>query len=801
MASYKDFMRRKQALDWSGETEEPNNQLMLHPMASAPWQSMKSVYDPGEGVYAPVQQELSRHGLTARCDRPRLGLKWPEKDRIGHDLLPRVRGAQMLSRFRAEDGGDDGLETGAYDLMHGMADEGPLPRLGIALMVRAAPAMVVDGFLRYHLAIGFERIWMYFDAPHEDEEAVAVAEDCAKHTGGAVVVHRCSGDWWKDLRKREASRFLVRGDYALRMEREAEARGEGGGLRAFHFHTERRMIDSLETGDVQARQAVVVDLALCEAQGLGLDWCFHIDVDELFYCPAARHRTDARRFFAERVPKGADQVRFLNLEILPEKFRVDDDWFSDVDLFKINKLHCHGLRGGVVEQFRAKRRDARRKRRERMGAAGDFDVLRQGSNDPTQCPESVVPEPFAEVTARIGTARLNTAIRLLDAGIRLPAPTLRESRGGRTLSQMLEDGDEIEEDFSKAWAKAKARAAEEAKKPKPPRPPSPPPDDKSFGPKEDPDYDPYRDHIADYFNAYENGKSACRLRPRPARVPLGGVHGFLGTDGAGAVGMDTADMALAPVILHYANCGFDYWKRKYEVLGDFPDPEQTGDDEEERPGMVNNMRSHLASRELVVRLEKADGDPGDGGDARRLIELFYRTWIAQDQHGEKPYLAAYGLLERVPFPRRCLAAHRGPGKPPWPPVKRPRAPPPTPPRELYAILDRAPNMPKIRRRTQWRVVYDKAKVVSRCLPSVKSAPATSHDCGDLVWGTRVTPDGFVVLSDPAFQDNAYLLIDATHLGHGVLLERVHPPELEPGACTTCFRCPCYCALLDSYDAQ
>ncbi|KAH8064826.1 glycosyl transferase [Aureococcus anophagefferens] len=670
-------MRRKQALDWSGETEEPNNQLMLHPMASAPWQSMKSVYDPGEGVYAPVQQELSRHGLTARCDRPRLGLKWPEKDRIGHDLLPRVRGAQMLSRFRAEDGGDDGLETGAYDLMHGMADEGPLPRLGIALM-----------------------IWMYFDAPHEDEEAVAVAEDCATHTGGAVVVHRCSGDWWKDLRKREASRFLVRGDYALRMEREAEARGEGGGLRAFHFHTERRMIDSLETGDVQARQAVVVDLALCEAQGLGLDWCFHIDVDELFYCPAARHRTDARRFFAERVPKGADQVRFLNLEILPEKFRVDDDWFSDVDLFKINKLHCHGLRGGTVEQFRAKRRDARRKRRERMGAAGDFDVLRQGSNDPTQCPESVVPEPFAE---------------------------------------MLEDGNEIEEDFSKAWAKAKARAAEEAKKPKPPRPPSPPPDDKSFGPKEDPDYDPYLDHIADYFNAYENGKSACRLRPRPARVPLGGVHGFLGTDGAGAVGMDTADMALAPVILHYANCGFDYWKRKYEVLGDFPDPEQTGDDEEERPGM-------------------ADEDPGDGGDARRLIELFYRTWIAQDQHGEKPYLAAYGLLERVPFPRRS-AAGRG------------------------------------------RVVYDKAKVVSRCLPSVKSAPATSHDCGDLVWGTRVTPDGFVVLSDPAFQDNAYLLIDATHLGHGVLLERVHPPELEPGACKTCFRCPCYCALLDSYDAQ
>ena len=72
MSSYKEFMRRKQLRDFKGEAEA-ENQLMVAPMASAPWQSMRSVFDGGEGVYAPLQAELSRHGLNARCDRPRLG--------------------------------------------------------------------------------------------------------------------------------------------------------------------------------------------------------------------------------------------------------------------------------------------------------------------------------------------------------------------------------------------------------------------------------------------------------------------------------------------------------------------------------------------------------------------------------------------------------------------------------------------------------------------------------------------------------------------------------------------------------
>lgn len=796
MSSYKDFMRAKQASSLAGDDEAVST-LALRPAVphAIDFPTHTPAFeDCGEGVYTPLQRGLCSHGLNARGDRPRLGLKWPDRSRLS--ALPRVAGAQNVSRFEVTDGAEGSVEEDGIDEA-GII----LPRLAIALMVRAAPPIVVDGFIRYHLSIGFEKIWMYFDAPHEDEDAIAVAEDAARHTNGAVVVTRCTAAWWEGLRKgTPPSRFLMRGLHAKAREEEDEATGGKMDVkdRFYMFMTERRMVDSLETGDVQGRQSVVVDLALCDAQREGLDWCFHIDVDELFYLPAARHRSDARKFFHERIPAGADQVRFVNLEIVPETLRVGD-WFGECDLFKINKLHVRGVKGGACEQFRAKRRKDRRKRRERMGPPGDFDVLQQGAVNPAHSPEALVPEPFTEITDRIGAARLPTARDLLAAGVELPAPTLRpRDNTARSLGEMLEDGADAEEDFSKAWARAKARAAKAKDLPPPPPRPEPAEEENRWEPRPDPDYDPRFDHIAEYFNAYENGKSACRLRPYPARVPLAGVHGFIGTDGASSTGMDTADLRHAPVILHYANCGFEYWKRKYQVLGDFPTPDENGDPDD-RPGMVNNMRSHLASRELVVRLDEAP-TTGMAVEASNLLERFYKTWVAMSEHGERPYLAAYGLLERVPFPARLLEARRAKTAPKWPRVKRPAVAPPVPPKPTYGILDRAPSAPKNVRKTQWRVVYDggKARLVSRVRPTIKAAPAGSHKIGDLVWGSRVTPDGFLVLSDPPFQEFSYLLVDATHLGHGVLIERVIPPILDDGACEKCFRCPCYCALLDSY---
>mmetsp|Transcript_33031 Transcript_33031/g.99575 ORF Transcript_33031/g.99575 Transcript_33031/m.99575 type:complete len:778 (+) Transcript_33031:718-3051(+) len=768
--SYKDFVKAKQKRDLDGDTSRA---LAVSLPGGVPWSTpppKEPVAD--DAVAGPLQKMLTRHFLNARCDAPRLGFAWPPREKIGVELLPRVASAADCCRFRADDGGAEAPRS---------SPDADLPRLAVALLVRAAPPLVVDGFLRYHLATGFEKIWMYFDAPHEDAEAIAVAEACARATRGGVQVTRCTKKWWDKLRASDASRYVARGRRAAAEAEAAEVAGED--VTFFQkWRTERRMYEELDTGDVQARQAVVVDLALCAAQREGFDYCFHIDVDELFYCPRAADRRDARRHFARRVPAGADQVRFLNLEVVPP-FQVND-WFSEADVFKVNRLHVRGRKGGLVEKFRAKRRADRRGRRERLGAAGDFALLKANSRDPAQCPDVLAPEPFLEITDRVGEARIATARILRDAGVEVPRPPPRADAPTRTLDEMLEDAD-ADEDFAAAWARASKRAA--SRPPKPPKPPR----SKGEEPKDD-GFDPDRDPIECYFNAYENGKSACRLRPPPARPPLAGVHGFLPTDGAAAVGADSADEPLAPVILHFANCGFDYWKRKYEVLGDFPTPDADADPED-RPGMVNNMRSHVASRELVVKLAES-GAPEERTAAGDLLTSFYNTWVAMDQHGEKPYLAAYGLLVKLDFPRRLLKEARDAGG--WPACRRAAfVPPPT---TFLGVLEEAPSPPRLARRTQWRVVHG-PRVVSRSRPSVKAAPVHTYKKGELLWGARVTPNGFAAVADAHSEAGAYVLVDATHLGHGILLEKNESPELDAGACLDCFRAPCCCAVVASYE--
>ena len=64
-------------------------------------------------------------------------------------------------------------------------------------MLRAAPLTAVDGFLRYYHAIGFELVTLFFDAPDEDVEAIAIAREHAREVGG-VRIHLCDKDWWDE---------------------------------------------------------------------------------------------------------------------------------------------------------------------------------------------------------------------------------------------------------------------------------------------------------------------------------------------------------------------------------------------------------------------------------------------------------------------------------------------------------------------------------------------------------------------------------------------------------------------------
>lgn len=252
-----------------------------------------------------------------------------------------------------------------------------------------------------------------------------------------------------------------------------------------------------------------------------------------------------------------------------------------------------------------------------------------------------------------------------------------------------------------------------------------------------------------------------------------------------------------PAVLHYANCGFAYWRRKYEVLGDIPNEEDRktiegfekhrqgrGDDEE-----IEGFSLHRAARDLVVR--------GVGGDANAAaLELAYRTFVMGDTHGEAAYMADSGLLVRVrgfaALLRRLRAAAqrvrkaRGPAVPPPPLVV-------TPDRWLreYPLKD----APYRRRVRQWRVIFA-SKVVSRARPSVKAPVTGVFEPGDLVWSGEPRADGWLPLSDDPHL--TFLLIDATPLGLGRLLEAVEPPTLEACACEACRAAPCYCEVLRAY---
>jgi len=176
-------------------------------------------------------------------------------------------------------------------------------KLAIVSTVRG-PAAVIDSFVRYHLRVGFSRIYLIFDDP--DDPSLA---DMRRYPQVAAFPcdDRLRGEW-------QRTRF-----YALR-------RYDG---RSFDIHDRQ-----------QLNVAVAIDLALRD----GVDWLLHIDHDELlyepdFFAPFARTAGDIFRSFFEL---GFRHVTFRNLEAVPEVADIEDP-FQQLTLFK---RHPATLQGG-----------------------------------------------------------------------------------------------------------------------------------------------------------------------------------------------------------------------------------------------------------------------------------------------------------------------------------------------------------------------------------------------------------------------------------------------------------------------
>ena len=140
-----------------------------------------------------------------------------------------------------------------------------------------------------------------------------------------------------------------------------------------------------------------------------------------------------------------------------------------------------------------------------------------------------------------------------------------------------------------------------------------------------------RPHCPAYFNSYSNGKCAVRtsIGPRGELPPLpAGVHGFL-RDGGMTLYTLLCKGPGAPVVLHYANCDFALWRRKYDVLCKDHGTED-GAFSTLRPG-ISEIRSHIATRQLVLKGSNTE------------LEQFYQTfapWINN-------YEASFNLRSRL----------------------------------------------------------------------------------------------------------------------------------------------------------
>jgi glycosyl transferase family 2 len=167
------------------------------------------------------------------------------------------------------------------------------------------PGPLLGSFLKYHLSIGFDHIFLFFDDPHD--ESVPEAQSYPNIT-------------------------VIKNDESLRKKWE----------KTYHFinHVEiREYLDSL----VLARQILTAGVAIEMALEGGIDWLLQVDIDELFYSPSQ----SVGDHFQSLTDRNISRVRYLNYEAVPESADVNDP-FREVTLFKKNPATLDG--GGITRE-------------------------------------------------------------------------------------------------------------------------------------------------------------------------------------------------------------------------------------------------------------------------------------------------------------------------------------------------------------------------------------------------------------------------------------------------------------------
>ena len=157
-------------------------------------------------------------------------------------------------------------------------------RVGIASTLRGAEK-VIDSFITYHRAVGFEHLFLFFDDP--DDPALRRAQ------GNDDVTIIPTDD---HLRQQWQMSSLFAADFV---------------------------------DEIMGRQTLNLEIAIGLAAERGLDWLLHIDQDELFYSA----RQSVQDHFDELAARNVDCAMYPNHEAVPEQIDVVN-FFKEVTLFK-----------------------------------------------------------------------------------------------------------------------------------------------------------------------------------------------------------------------------------------------------------------------------------------------------------------------------------------------------------------------------------------------------------------------------------------------------------------------------------
>lgn len=477
----------------------------------------------------------------------------------------------------------DGTLLEAPPLIHEIREGDRLPRLCVASLVRGAKPHVLESLILHHHSAGFEQVMLYFDKPDDpmEMEAIAAVKRFEQPSPTGPGGLMCTACAISCTA--EWWQEIREASRFYRRQDESE------------LFKDVVMLD-LCIKDVQSRQALAIDHALYEARHAGFEWLLHVDSDEVLFCPDDERHADARQFFHE-VPVCFTAVRFGNLEAVPETSEVDDP-FEEVSLFKMNPMLLAEL--GVEP---------------RILACGD-----------------IAPEDEEEEEDLFSMRHAFSV-----PGMRRNAYERIPRKERHALRRLLAVQHDIAQKRSPALHKLKVTLPSQHWPKKEDDDDDFTDDESCYGPRPD---------VPAFFNSYSNGKAAVRIHIGPTGEPPplpAGVHGFMRDSGQSLYELLCKGPG-APVILHYANCGFKDWQKKYNIICTGHGTSD-GAFSTKREG-IESVRSHIAARELTLRKNANQS------------KQFYETFVMGNEFDEMAYMAQFGLALRLEAPRRRLNAAR-----------------------------------------------------------------------------------------------------------------------------------------------